>query len=54
MQAGITAGGKKLLGSLSVQAGMPVDMIIKSGKRDFAGYFMKPITDPFAGTLKEP
>jgi len=54
IQAGITAEGKKLLASLSVQAGMPVYMIIKSGKRDFVGYFMKPITGQFARTLKEP
>lgn len=54
MQAEITAEGKKLLGSLSVQPGMPVDMIIKSGKRDFVSYSMKPITDQFARTLKEP
>ena len=40
-----TTEGTKMLGDLHVQPGMPVDVIIKTGKRSFFSYVMKPITD---------
>lgn len=52
-QIEVTSEGRKLLGSLSVQPGMPVDVIVKTGERSFMSYFVKPISDRFAGALKE-
>ena len=44
-QVETTPEGTKMLGELNVQAGMPVDVIIKTGERSFASWVMKPITD---------
>jgi membrane fusion protein, protease secretion system len=52
-QVEVTPEGRKLLGSLAVHPGMPVDVIIKAGERTFVSYFVKPITDRFARALKE-
>ena len=52
-QIELTDKGAKLLGSLALQPGMPVDVIIKTGERNFFSYFVKPITDRFAFALKE-
>lgn len=42
-----------LLGGKVIQAGMPVEVIIKSGERSFMSYLLKPITDRFARAFKE-
>ena len=52
-QIEVTADGGKLLGALVLQPGMPVDVIVKTGERNFLSYFVKPITDRFAIALKE-
>jgi protease secretion system membrane fusion protein len=52
-QIEVSAEGKKLLGSLALQPGMPVDVIVKTGERSFFSYFVKPITDRFARAMKE-
>jgi protease secretion system membrane fusion protein len=52
-QIQVTPEGKKMLGSLAVQPGMPVDVMIKTGERSFMSYIVKPITDRFAWALKE-
>ena len=49
----VTPEGKKLLASYSIQPGMPVDVIIKTGERTFIEYVLKPISDRFAKALKE-
>lgn len=48
-----TPEGTKRLGERRIQAGMPVDVIIKTGERTFASYLVKPITDRFAKAFKE-
>lgn len=49
----VTPAGKKLLASHSVQPGMPVEVIIKTGERTFMEYVLKPLSDRFAKALKE-
>jgi membrane fusion protein, protease secretion system len=48
-----TADGAKQLSEKRIQAGMPVDVIIKTGERTFASYLIKPVTDRFAKAFKE-
>lgn len=48
-----TSEGLALLGSNQVQAGMSVDVIVKTGERTFMSYLLKPILDRFAVSFKE-
>lgn len=48
-----TREGLAQLGSLKVQAGMPVDVVIKTGERSFMSYLLKPLSDRFAKSFKE-
>jgi protease secretion system membrane fusion protein len=48
-----TQEGLQLLGDRLIQAGMPVEVIVKSGERSFMSYLFKPITDRFARSFKE-
>jgi membrane fusion protein, protease secretion system len=48
-----TGEGANRLSDKQIQAGMPVDVIIKTGERTFASYLIKPITDRFAKAFKE-
>ena len=41
------------LGDVLVQAGMPVDVIVKNGQRTFASYLIKPLTDSVAISFKD-
>jgi membrane fusion protein, protease secretion system len=52
-QVQVTPEGQRKLGDLKVQAGMPVDVIVKMGERTFMSYIVKPITDRFARALLE-
>lgn len=47
-----TQDHRKLLGDQTIQPGMPVEVIIKSGERNFLSYLMKPIGDRFARAFK--
>lgn len=47
-----TEGIQKLEG-LTIQAGMPVEVIVKTGERTFISYLLKPIADRFARSFKE-
>lgn len=47
-QVETTQNGRQLLGDKEIQAGMPVDVIIKTGERSFVSYLVKPIMDRFA------
>jgi protease secretion system membrane fusion protein len=51
-QVETTKEGLDLLGSLKVQPGMPVDVVIKSGERSFMSYLLKPLTDQAARAFK--
>jgi len=44
----ITAEGAGKLADNRLQPGMPADVIIKSGERNFVSYLFKPLTDSFA------
>ena len=48
-----TEEGALLLGDKTIQPGMPVDVIIKTGERTFLSYLLKPISDRFARSFKE-
>ncbi len=48
-----TEAGQKLLGESKIQAGMPVDVIVKTGERTFMSYLLKPIFDRLAISFKD-
>lgn len=48
-----TADGIRLLGNSQVQAGMSVDVIVKTGERTFMSYLLKPFLDRLAVSFKE-
>ena len=48
-----TKEGLDELGKLTIQPGMPADVIFKTGERTFMSYLFKPITDRFAKSFKE-
>lgn len=51
-QIEITKAGLALLDTLKIQPGMPVDVMIKTGERNFFSYLLKPLTDKFAKAFK--
>jgi len=48
-----TKEGLEELGKLTIQPGMPTDVIFKTGERTFLSYLFKPITDRFAKAFKD-
>ena len=52
-QVEATADGLKQLGTLKLQPGMPVDVVVKSGERSFMSYWLKPLTDKLAVSFKQ-
>ena len=52
-QVETTKEGLELLGSLKVQPGMPVDVVIKAGERSFMSYLLKPLSDKTARAFKD-
>jgi protease secretion system membrane fusion protein len=52
-QVETTAAGYQLLENKVIQAGMPVEVIVKSGERSFMSYLLKPLTDRFARSFKD-
>lgn len=52
-RAEVTPEGLKELGSRSLQAGMPVEVIIKTGSRTLLTYLLHPLTKRVAASLKE-
>jgi protease secretion system membrane fusion protein len=48
-----TYDGQRLLGERIVQAGMPVDVVIKTGERSFMSHILKPLSDHFARSFKD-
>jgi protease secretion system membrane fusion protein len=52
-QVETTKEGLVLLGSLKVQPGMPVDVVIKAGERSFMSYLLKPLIDKSARAFKD-
>lgn len=53
VQIETTAEGHKLMDNNVIQAGMPVEVVIKNGQRSFMSYLLKPLTDRFARSFKE-
>ena len=52
-QVETTKEGLLLLGTLKVQPGMPVDVVIKAGERSFMSYLLKPLIDKSARAFKD-
>lgn len=53
MKAVVTPEGMKIIGSLQVRPGMPVDLFIKTGERTMMNYLMKPLIDRMKTSLTE-
>ncbi|NEX60902.1 HlyD family type I secretion periplasmic adaptor subunit [Noviherbaspirillum galbum] len=53
MRIRVTDEGKKLLGSLQVRPGMPVEAFIKTGERTMMSYLLKPVFDRAKSSLSE-
>ncbi|MEK9952480.1 MAG: secretion protein HlyD, partial [Curvibacter sp.] len=49
----ITQEGIKTLGNRQMQAGMPVEVIIKTGERSMLTYLLHPLIRRIAGAMKE-
>ena len=47
-----TPEGLKMLGDLNIQPGMTVDVVIKTGERNFMSYLLKPISDRMIWAFK--
>jgi protease secretion system membrane fusion protein len=52
-QVEVSPAGLQMLGSLKIQPGMPVDVVVKSGERSFMSYWLKPLTDKMAVAFKD-
>lgn len=52
-QVETTAEGLKLLDGKTIQPGMPVEVVVKTGERSFLSYLLKPMADRFARSFKE-
>ena len=48
-----TAESQQLLREKSIVAGMPVEVVVKSGERTFVSYLLKPLTDRLAAAFKD-
>jgi protease secretion system membrane fusion protein len=53
MQVETTAEARKTLADKQILAGMPVEVIVKSGERSFMSYLLKPLSDRFVRSFKE-
>lgn len=53
MQVETTEEARKTLAKNTILAGMPVEVIVKSGERTFMSYMLKPLTDRFARSFKQ-
>ena len=49
----ITERGKDQLGGITLQSGMPVEVMIKTGERTLLSYLTRPFTDMFARAFRE-
>jgi protease secretion system membrane fusion protein len=49
----ITKGGLKSLGDRTLQSGMPVEVIIKTGERTMLNYWLHPLLKRLAASMKE-
>jgi membrane fusion protein, protease secretion system len=53
MRAEITPEGRKMMSTLNVRAGMPVELFVKTGERSLINYLMKPLRDHMKSSLTE-
>ncbi|MBG9389803.1 HlyD family type I secretion periplasmic adaptor subunit [Caenimonas aquaedulcis] len=49
----VTPAGYKTLGNRTLQPGMPVDVVLKTGERSMLAYLLHPLTKRMAGAMKE-
>jgi protease secretion system membrane fusion protein len=52
-RVGVTAEGYKKLGKRLLQAGMPVEVVFRTGERSLLTYLLHPLTKRLAASLKE-
>ena len=52
--AEVTPEGMEKLRAHQIRAGMPAEIMIKTGERTFWNYLFKPLTDRIKGSLTEP
>lgn len=52
-RVGLTAEGLKQLGGRQLQAGMPAEVVIKTGERSFLTYLLHPLLKRMASSMKE-
>lgn len=53
LKAKVAPEGKKMISSLEVRPGMPVELFVKTGERTMMNYLMKPIFDRANSALRE-
>ncbi len=53
MQVETTKEARETLAENTILAGMPVEVIVKSGERTFMSYMLKPLADRFARSFKQ-
>lgn len=53
MRAEVTPEGQKLMSSLQVRPGMPVDLFVRTGERTLMNYLLRPLQDNFKMSLTE-
>ena len=49
----VTPEGMQTLGSRQMQAGMPAEVVIKTGSRSMLNYMLNPLLKRLAGSMKE-
>ncbi|MEX1166255.1 MAG: HlyD family type I secretion periplasmic adaptor subunit [Hydrogenophaga sp.] len=53
MRAEITPEGQKQMATLSVRAGMPVELFVRTGERSLMNYLMRPLSDHLKSSMSE-
>lgn len=53
VQVETTEQARSMLADKNILPGMPVEVIVKSGERNFMSYLLKPLSDRFARSFKE-
>jgi len=53
VKAMVAPEGMKLIASLNIRPGMPVEMFVKTGERTFANYLFRPLVDHMRMALRE-
>lgn len=52
-QIEITPEGRAMIANLNIQPGMPADVVVKTGERNFVSYLLKPLSDKMLRAFKD-